>query len=202
METANKTIELLDKLLESKRNLVNDLIDKGEEASFNEPLDALLQKASEYIPKSYVFVDDSGNEVAAILVGEETVFDATENDVRVGKTFGTAAGVKTGNKVIPTYHTTEGQELIISGNPFVITFANDLYDFTKLLVVICPYNASIAKSVAANKIAINDGVYAVNSTELIATVTKDSTNKSIDLGIINDSGSLYVLRYITYKEIY
>lgn len=203
MNSAERTLELLQQLANSKKNLATTLVDKGEEASVNEPFDDLVQKAADYIPKSYLFVDEDGNEVAGVLVSQETVFDAVENDVREGKTFGMETGVGVGNKVIPAYHTTEGYQIITNGSEFKVSLTKlDTYDFTKLQVIICPYNSSIEKSVAAEKVAINEGVYAVNSTELIATVTKDGENKSINLGITNDSGNLYVLRYITYKEIY
>lgn len=203
MNSAERTFELLQQLANSKKNLSDTLVAKGEEASVTEPFDDLVQKAADYIPKSYIFVDEDGNEVAGTLVSEETVFDATPNDVREGKVFATESGVKTGEKVIPAYHTTEGYQIITNGSEFKVPLTKlDTYDFTKLQVIICPYNSSIAGSVAAEKVAINEGVYAVNSTELLATVTKDGKNKSINLGITNNSGSLYVLRYFTYKEIY
>ncbi len=200
----DRTLELLEKLLKSKKNLSDRLVAKGEEASFNEPFDSLTQKAADYVPKTYILVDENGNETVAALVSQETCFDATENDVREGKKFVSDLGAKTGTKVIPSYVTSEGYCLITSGNPFVITMLSedDKYDFTKLQILICPFNSSIAESVATEKVVINDGVYAVNSTELLATVTKDSENKHINLGITNESGNLYLMRYFTYKEIY
>lgn len=202
MNSAERTFELLTQLVNSKKNLSDTLVSKGEEASVNEPFDDLVQKAADYIPKSYIFVDENGNEIAGALVSQETVFDATENDVREGKVFATETGVKMGEKVIPAYHTSEGYQLITSGSVFKIPLSTlDTYDFSKLQVIICPWAGSLAKSVAAEKVAIDEGVYAVNSTELLATVTKDGETKSINLGITNDSGNLYVLRYITYKEI-
>ena len=204
MSNADTTIGLLTRLAQSKRNLVDTLVSKGEEADINEPFDDLVQKAADYIPKTYILVDEDGNEVTATLVDQETVFDATVNDVREGKVFATETGVKTGEKVIPSYHTSEGYRLITSGQKFeTMSFAaQELYDFTKLQVIICPYAGSIAQSVAAEKVAINDEVYAVNSTALVATVTKDSNTKKIDLGIVNETDIPYVLRYFTYKEIY
>lgn len=202
MNSADKTIELLTALLNSKKHLAETLVEKGEEASVNDSFDTLTDKAGNYIPKSYVFVDEEGNEVTATLVEQETVFDATENDVRAGKVFATNTGVKVGTKEIPAYHTSEGKKVIQSGKTYTITFGDEKYDFTKFQAIICPYNSSLAKSVAAEKVAIDEGVYAVNSTELLATITRDSENKSINLGVTNDSGNLYVLRYITYKEIY
>ena len=198
MNSADKTIELLTALLNSKKRLV----EKGEEASVNDSFDTLTDKAGNYIPKTYVFVDEEGNELTATLVEQETVFDATENDVRVGKVFATNTGVKTGTKVIPAYHTEAGFALIPSGSNFVIPFANEMYEYTKLQAIICPFNGSVATSVAADRVVIDGGIYTVNSTTILATITKDSENKSINLGIANDSDGLYLLRYFTYKEIY
>lgn len=153
--------------------------------------------------QTYILQDEDGNEVTAVFVENETVFDATADDIRLGKTAATGDGVVVGTKVIPSYHTTEGYRVITAGSPFeTLSMADlDLYDFTKLQAVICPVNGSIDNSVAAEKIAINENVYAVQSTEAIATVIKDSETKRINLGITNESGSPYLLRYFTYKEI-
>ena len=48
-------------------------------------------------------VNGGKTEIAATVVGEETVFDATPNDVRTGKTFATSSGVAVGTKDIPIY---------------------------------------------------------------------------------------------------
>lgn len=145
---------------------------------------------------------EDGSEEVAVIVNEETIFTADENDIRAGKIAATGEGVTEGTKVIPSYHTTEGFQVITSGSAFVIPLATfERYDYTKLQCIICPYSGSIEASVAAEKVAINEGVYAVNSADVIATVIKDSENKRIDLGIANESGSLYLLRFFTYKEI-
>lgn len=155
-------------------------------------------------PQTYILQDEDGNEVAAVLVESSTVFTATENDIRAGTVAATSEGVTTGTKVIPSYHTTEGYRIITSGSKFetVALTESDKYDFTKLQVIICPYVGSIAQSVAAEKVAIDEGVYATNSTELLANVTRNAQTKTIDLGIVNETDSPYVLRYFTYKEIY
>ena len=204
MNSAERTLELLQQLANSKKNLATTLVDKGEEASVNEPFDNLVQKAADYIPKSYIFVDEEGNEVAGTLVSEETVFDATPNDVREGKVFATELGVKTGEKFIPSYVTQEGYSVVTGGSQFEIQSLQNLdrYDFTKLQVLICPYNKSIAESVATEKVAINENVYLVNSSEIFSTVSKDTEKKYINLGFKNESETLYLIRYFTYKEIY
>lgn len=151
-------------------------------------------------PETYILVTEEGEEFPAVLVDEAIVFDATANDIRLGTTAATQFGVTEGTKVIPSYHTEEGYWLIPSGSAFSIPM-DELYDFTKLQVIICPWVGSIAGSVAAEKISLDEKVYAVNSTESLATVERDSENKEINLGITNDSGSLYLIRYFTYKEI-
>lgn len=152
---------------------------------------------------TYLLITKSGQEIPATFVDAKTVFNATENDIRKGTVAATDKGVTMGTKVIPSYHTTKGYKIITNGSQFqTIAFTElELQDFSKFQAIICPYNNSIAKSVSVEKVAINEGVYAVNSTELLAKVTKDSVTKTINLGITNNSGSLYVLRYFTYKEI-
>lgn len=149
---------------------------------------------------AYILVDENGTEVPAVLVDEETKFDATANDIRVGKIAATEKGVTVGTKEIPSYVTSEGYRLIPNGSAFSLPL-NERYDFTKLQVIICPYAGSVAKSVAAEKVVIGENVYPVNSAESLATVTRDSANKAINLGFANNSGSLYLVRYFTYKEV-
>lgn len=148
-----------------------------------------------------ILVDENGVEVAAYLSEEEVDLNATANDIRAGTYAVTNDGVTAGEKDIPSYHTTEGYELIQSGSAFAIPFGDSLYDFTKLQVIICPWTGTIAGSVAAEKVSLDENVYAVNSTESLATVTKDSENYAINLNITNESESVYVVRYFTYKEV-
>lgn len=152
---------------------------------------------------TYMLVYADGTEVPAVFVENKVTFTATENDIRKGSIAATAKGVTEGTKVIPAYHTTEGYRLIPNGAEFACNAMPDLdkYNFTKLQVVIAPFADSIAGSVAVDKVAIDEGVYAVGSTTLLSTVSRDATTKTIRLNIINESGKLYLLRYFTYKEI-
>lgn len=152
---------------------------------------------------AYILVDADGNEVPAVFVENETTFNATANDIRIGTTAVTDSGVTEGTKDIPAYHTTEGVAAIPVGSEFAIwiPLANR-YDFTKLQAIICPFNQTPDKSVAAEKVAINNNVYAAGSAEALATVTVDHENKKIKLGITNNSATPFVIRYFTYKEEY
>ena len=78
--------------------------------------------------------------------------------------------------------------------------ASDLYDYTKLQCIICPFNTSISDSVAADRVVIDGNLYEVNSSTVLSEVTKDATEKAIKLGITNDSSSSYIIRLFTYKE--
>ena len=150
---------------------------------------------------TYILEDEYGTVIPGVYVESKQVFDATSNDIRIGTTAATDTGVTTGEKEIPSFIVSEGSAIIPNGSAYRITFFNEMYDFTKLQAIICTFSGSINGSVSANKIAINDGVYEVNSSELIATVTKNKTNKTIEFGITNDSGSICILRFFTYKEV-
>ena len=152
--------------------------------------------------KTFILEVNGGKtEIAATVVGEETVFDATPNDVRTGKTFATSSGVAVGTKDIPAYRTAQGAVIIKPNENFSIVLEGySQYDYTKLQCLISKFNTSVDDSVAVDKVVIGDNVYAVNSTIPLAAVTKDSATKSIKLNIKNESSVDYVLRYFTYRE--
>lgn len=148
----------------------------------------------------YILQDEDGTEYPAVLVDEETVFDATANDIREGKVAATDDGVITGTKEIPAYITTEGSQLVPAGKPFAIRMRANRCDYTKLQVLICAYQSNLANSVATEKVSINGKVYDVGSTDELAIVVADVDKGQIDLGIINEGDSPRVIRYFTYKE--
>ena len=146
-------------------------------------------------------VNGGKTEIAATVVGEQTVFDATPNDVRTGKKFATSSGVEVGTKDIPAYRTAQGAVIIKPNENFSIVLEGySQYDYTKLQCLISKFNTSVDDSVAVDKVVIGDNVYAVNSTVPLAAVTKDAATKSIKLNIKNESSVDYVLRYFTYRE--
>lgn len=199
---AKRTVELLEQLIESKEHLADMLTSKGEEASFDEPFNDLVEKAGEYIPKSFIFVDEGGNEIPGFLVDQETIFTATANDIREGKVAASELGVVVGEKEIPSYYTVEGISVVQPGKELKVTIAKgDMYDYTKLQALVCKYNTSMANSVAAEKVVINDKVYESGSTVELSSITKDANSKSVLFGIINTNAKLALIRYFTYKEI-
>ena len=152
--------------------------------------------------KMFILVDEDGTEYPAVVVSEETVFDATANDIREGKTAATEDGVTVGTKDIPAYVTAEGTKIISAGQPMVIgTIANN-YDYTKLLAMVCRYNTNMSNSVAVDQTCINGYMYLVSSTEVLSNVVVDHNAKAIDLGLINDTSKPVIIRYMTYKEEY
>lgn len=150
--------------------------------------------------QTYLLVDEAGNEVAAVLVSEETVFDATANDIRLGKVAATADGVTTGTKEIPSYNTREGFTLITAGKQLTIPTVD--YDYTKMQALVCAFNTSLSNSVSTEKVAINDRVYNVQSVDALSVVTKNDSNQTIDFGVTNDSDKPQIVRYVYYKEVY
>ena len=150
----------------------------------------------------YLLVDEAGNEFPATFVEEEVVLTATENDIRLGTTAVTEEGVIEGSKEIPSYHTREGYKLVTDGSKFVLTIPAGGHDYTKLQAIFCPFDTSIDGSVAAERVAIEDHVYPVQSTVSESDVSIVSDPDGIDFGITNTSGKTYLIRYFTYKEIY
>lgn len=153
------------------------------------------------IGKTFIIADENGNEITGVVVDQERIFTATDNDVREGMVYASDSGVSTGNKNIPSYRTTKGRRLVSAGNSFSIPLSDyDQYDFTELQCIIAPFNTSVTDSVAADKVVLYNCVYPTGSTTKISDVTKNIGEKSIDLNIVNDSNNVYILHYVTYKE--
>lgn len=149
---------------------------------------------------TYFLLTSDGREVPAVLVDSQTVFTATENDIREGAVAASNSGVVTGTKVIPSYHTREGAKVFTTGEPIEIT-NTPLYDYTKLQALVCSYNSTMENSVATVKVAVNDAVYNVLSADSVAEITKNHEEGKIDFGITNDTDKPQIVRYIYFKEI-
>lgn len=150
--------------------------------------------------KTFVLVDESGAELTGVVVDQETVFTATDNDVRAGSVYAGDLGVSTGTKDIPSYYTSEGTKIVPVGSDCIIYIPH--YDYTKLQAIICTYNTSLSDSVCSEQVAINSGLYTVQSTTLISNIVVDNENNSINFGITNTFDKPVIIRYFTYKEIY
>lgn len=151
--------------------------------------------------KTYILVDELGNEVPAVLVDEEVALTATANDIRLGSVAVTEEGVTVGEKFIPPYYTTVGYRIVTNGSVCSIPLPNrNAHDYTALQCIICAFNTNLNNSVGAEKVVINDKVYDTKSVIALSDVTKDHDTKTVHLGITNDSGKHCILRYFTYKE--
>lgn len=150
--------------------------------------------------KTFIITDADGNELTGVVVDQETVFDATAADVRIGKTFASDEGVAQGENTI-TYRTSEGVELIMPGADFCITSLKlyNAYNYTKLQCIITKYVSSMDQ-MATEKIVLNNNVYNVGSSISMAQVTKNNEGKTIDLNIINDTDNIYIIYFFTYAE--
>ena len=150
--------------------------------------------------QTYILEDETGKEIVAVAVESETAFDATANDIRLGKTAVNDSGVVTGEKFIPAYHTTEGFVITPAGSDVVILLDGGKCEYTKLQVLICAFNSTVDNSVATEMVSIDGKVYAVKSTVALATASVDAENDKINLGVTNESGKPYIVRFFTYKE--
>lgn len=53
--------------------------------------------------KTFVFVDESGEEVSGVIVDQEVLFTATDEDVVAGKTYASDHGASVGAMEVPQY---------------------------------------------------------------------------------------------------
>ena len=153
------------------------------------------------IGKTFILVDDEGNEITGVCVDNPVVFtaNATE-DIRQGKVAATDEGVVIGSKVIPAYTVWTGKKLIKSGSEFAITLSSQNgYDYTEIQCIICPFNTSINDSVITEWVVIGDNIYTTASADAVSTLTKNSENKTIVFNMTNSSNLNYIIRYYVYK---
>ena len=151
--------------------------------------------------KTFILQDENGNEITGVVVSQETMFTASDNDVREGMVYAGDDGVSTGTKDISIYRTTAGFRGILPGKSFSIPLSVfDKYDYTKLQCIITPLNTNYNDSTSAEKVVIGDSVYNVGSTVKLSDVVKNSEQKSIDLNIENNTNINYYIRYFTYRE--
>lgn len=150
--------------------------------------------------KTLILTDESGNELVGVVTENAQVFDATPADVRINKTFVSDNGIETGENTI-TYRTEQGTRLIMPGEDFMLPLSqHNKYNYTELQCMFAPFHTNPANSVAVDKIVLQNGVFAVNSTEKIASVIKDSITKSINFNISNTSENVYCIHYFTYCQ--
>ena len=153
------------------------------------------------IGKTFILVDDEGNEITGVCVDNPVVFTAGDSQVADGFIYAGDSGVSTGTREFIAYRTTVGSKAIMPGKNFSIPMSlHECYNYTKFQCIIAKYNKNINTSIETNKISLFNGVYNVNSAEKLADITKNDETKSIDLNIVNDTDDIYIVHFTTYKQ--
>lgn len=147
-------------------------------------------------PKTYIITDSNGNELTGVYVESETIFTATDNDVREGMVYAGDAGVSTGQKNIPSYHTRYGHKVVLANTEIAISVPE--YDYTNLFVTIATYDTNLYQSLSTTYVALDGGMYAVGNPTKISDITIDTTNEKINLGIVSSEKA--VVRYLVTRE--
>ena len=152
------------------------------------------------MPKMIEIVDGAGNTLIGTVTDSEVNLDATREDVKIGKIFASNDGIQEGTDT-RTYRVVFASYLILPGENFSIPLEKyDGYDYTKFQATIAEFNTNFTDSVSVGKVLLDNAVYNVNSTEKLSDVTKNSSTKSVDLNIANNTDNIYVIHYNTYKE--
>ena len=154
------------------------------------------------IGKTFILVDEEGNEITGVCVDNPVVFTAGDNDVREGMVYASDSGVSTGTKDIPIYRTTAGSYMIAPGADFSVPLSqHEKYDYTVFQCMISLIDINNPdNSVNTSIIVLDNAVYAVNSTTKLADISKNKSTQSIDLNITNNSENYYFIHYFTYRE--
>lgn len=152
------------------------------------------------MPKMVEIVDGNGNTLVGTVTDSAVVFDATREDVKVGKIFASNDGVQEGIDT-NTYRTTVGSKIIEPGENISIPLSQyDKYNYTKFQGVIVIYNSDYSTNVNVVGITIDDYVFSSSTSNKLSTITKNSVTKSIDFNVKNDTQNAYEVFYSTYYE--
>lgn len=146
--------------------------------------------------KTFILTDSDGNELTGVVVGQETLFTATDNDVREGSVYAGDEGVSTGTRIIPVYYSHYGHKLVPANQE--VTIYMPRYNYENLLVTIATYDTSWEQSLGVAYISVDNCMYAIGGNTKLADITMDEENQRINLGITVSEKS--VLRYFIITE--
>lgn len=146
--------------------------------------------------KTFILVDEDGNEMTGVVVDQETVFTAGDNDVREGMVYASDSGVSTGTKDIPPYYANYGAKFVLANKEATIYIPK--HDYNNLLITISTYNTSIEQSVELVYVSIENGMYTVSNKEKVSDISIDTATQYIKLGVTVSEKS--VLRYSIIME--
>ena len=152
--------------------------------------------------KTFILVDEDGNEITGVCVDNPVVFTAGDNDVREGMVYASDCGVSEGSKVIPEYETVAGSKMVSPGSSFTILLPEkNAYDYTAFQCMISLVDMSdLNNSVNTNMVSLKNYVFEVNSTTKLSSVSVNHETQSIDLNINNNTDNYYLIHYFTYRE--
>lgn len=162
----------------------------------NEVISGNMVGSYSQLGKTLLLVDADGNQIPGVIVDQEVIFTATDNDVREGLVYASDGGVSTGTKDIPSYYTSYGCRMIPANTEVCISVPE--CDYSNLLIIITAYSTSIKESVSSTYVSMNDGMYAVNSAAKLSDIIIDVENEEINLGLIVPEKS--VIRYLVTRE--
>lgn len=152
------------------------------------------------MPKMIEIVDGNGSTIIGTVTDSAVTFNATRDDVKVGKVFASNDGVQEGTDT-RTYRTTVGNKIIQPGENISIPLSEyDKYNYTKFQGVIVIYNSDYSTNVNVVGITIDDYVFSSSTSNKLSTITKNSVTKSIDFNVKNDTQNAYEVFYSTYHE--
>lgn len=146
--------------------------------------------------KTVQLIDESGNELLGVVVGEETIFTATDNDVRENIVYAGNNGLSVGTKFIPAYYSNFGKKFVLKNNEAIIYMPK--YNYENLMVTISTYDTSLSQSLDVTYISIDNAMYEIGSKTKFADIVIDEENEQIKLGVVVSEKS--VLRYSIITE--
>lgn len=133
-------------------------------------------------------------------VDEYTEFNATCDDVAVGKVFACDDGVCIGTNDYACCRVTHGEHEVYPGVEFMITLEHlNLWDYTYFTATMYPKPTEGNDKRIIDKIVVDDAVYDMFGNKL-ADVTKDAGEMTVRLNLFNTTTQTYVLSYFVYRE--
>lgn len=161
--------------------------------------------------KTYIIsmVDENNNEVfeaTGVVVDKEEIFDASCEDVAVGRKFASEEGVMVGTNDFPRCRIVNGIHEVLPGVEFILKMENrNLWDYTTFHAIMWPKIDADNPTPKADKISVYDAVYDSNGVK-IANVIKDAANMAVrfvlDNGdnLINNTEFSYLVYFSVCKD--
>ena len=150
------------------------------------------------VGQTFIIDDGNGNEIIGVVTANEQVFDATPEDVKLGKTFAYDGGVGVGTD---TRLAVASSCIIEPGAPLTVLLSDyDAYDYTKFQAIITVRSSDYSNSATIVGYVLNGSVFLVGSSTKVSSLSKNTNTKSIDFNINNNSAQAYEIHYFTYRE--